>query len=73
MGEQGETDREGSRVVGEGSLSAQDGERENESKVKFSSNMVAGVERVVLSWWRSEQWVEVLCYNMNVKVGLEWR
>jgi hypothetical protein len=43
MGEQGETDREGSRVVGEGSLSAQDGERENEEKLKFSSNMVAVV------------------------------
>ena len=41
MGEQGETDREGSRVVGEGSLSVQEGERENDEKLKFSSNMVA--------------------------------
>jgi hypothetical protein len=51
MGEQGETDREGSRVVGEGSLSAQEeGERENEEKEKFSSNMVAsvGVESAAL-------------------------
>jgi hypothetical protein len=41
MGEQGETDREGSRVVGEGSLSVQEGEREKDEKLKFSSNMVA--------------------------------
>jgi len=40
MGEQGETDRECSRVVGEGSLSVQEGERENDEKLKFSSNMV---------------------------------
>jgi hypothetical protein len=46
MGEQGEIDRDGSRVVGEGSLSAHEGERENEEKEKFSSNMAAvvGVE-----------------------------
>lgn len=43
MGEQGETDREGSRVVEEGSLSAQEGEREYEEKVKFSSNILAVV------------------------------
>ena len=50
MGEQGETDREGSRVVGEGSLSAHEGERENEEKENFSSNMVAsvGVESAAL-------------------------
>lgn len=44
MGEQGETDREGS-------LSAQEGERENDEKEKFSSNMVAvvvGVESAAL-------------------------
>lgn len=40
MGEQGETEREGSRVD-ERSLSVQDGEREQELKVKFSSNIIA--------------------------------
>ena len=40
MGEQGETEREGSRVE-EKSLPVQDGEREQEPKEKFSSNMVA--------------------------------
>jgi hypothetical protein len=68
MGEQGETDREGSRVVGEGSLSAQEGERENEEKEKFSSNMVAIVVGVVES---AALVVEkravgrVACYNMK--------
>lgn len=43
MGEQGETDREGSRVE-EASLLLQDGERSLE-KVKFSSNIVKLVVR----------------------------